>query len=88
MKLIIAIGLLSVAMLLFFALSAKQRSKTQQSHFSILTRYPKIFRYLAVFLVGLATFPLCSYYGNSIGFIALYLISTPILLSLIILQRN
>lgn len=88
MKLIIGLGLIILAMLLFFAVSSKQRIKTQQSRLAVLSQHPQISKFLGILLLGLSLFPLCSYYGNSIGFISLYLLITPILLILIFIKRN
>ena len=88
MEFIIGIGLIILAMLLFFAVSSKQRIKTQQSRLAVLSQYPQSSRFLGILLLGLSLFPLCSHYGNSIGFIALYLLITPILLILIFIKRN
>ena len=88
MQLFIALSLISLAIYLFFVLSAKQRIKTQQSHFAVLMQCPKTMRALAILLLGLSLYPLRAYYGSSIGFIALFLYCTPILLLLILINRS
>lgn len=84
MILIFVFILLICAMFSLYLISEKQIIKTHKTRWVWCAKNPKIVRMLSTILLLVAII-LCSYvYGNSIGFISLWIFLTPLIFALIL----
>lgn len=84
MTLIIAFGLIFIASFGLYLVSSKQIQKTLKSKWAIVAKQPKCIRVIAFILICIALMCLINSFGNSIGFVALCLFSTPIIFGVIL----
>ena len=76
--------LMSCALYSLFLVSEKQITKTKKTKWIRLARYPKIVRITATLLLIIASMLLSDRYGNSIGFISLWIFLSPVIFGLIL----
>jgi cell division protein FtsW (lipid II flippase) len=67
-----------------YLVSSKQIAKTQKSKFSVLTKHIKLVKLAALVFIIIALTLYNIDYGNSISFVALCVLSTPLLFGLIL----
>ena len=72
----------------FFYSSEKQRKKTLQSKLMLLAKYNQRTKIVSAFLFLISLTILFYVYDYSIGFISLWIISTPVFLSIILIKND
>lgn len=88
MILVFAFLLILIASYSLYLISSKQIAKTQKSKLSVLAQHVKLVKVISFALIILALFLFSLNYGNSISFVALCILSSPILFGLILFVND